>query len=1666
VPTQVEIARQRITQVLKFLQGYHTLKTPPKRSLDEYGWYLRLDQLPRHPSLKLGVPQPSTADVHAAAGGTGGFVFRVERPKLTPCPPPPESLREWVVSGWDRLTREVAVIESRNSTVGNRTQTIRFDADASRVRAFAEWQKRREDWIKAERPAREANAIYENLYGLFGKLQGDAGHIQLWHGDGMLRATDTVGVVDHPVLLQRVELRFNPDVPEISIVEADDLRELSIGLLGSICDGDQRTLANDAQIAACEQELRQDHDVQAFDESATNRFLRRLVQGVFQTGKFIDSEDETSVSDGDITIRRRGVLFLAPRTRSVSEAITSALRRLEHAAEQDISKPFAKIVGKGLDEADTCEHDIDELDNRPKPAASKVPKDLLLTLAANREQKRVLRQLEQHGRVLVQGPPGTGKSHTIANLVGHFLAHGKSVLITSHTAKALRVVREKVVKELQPLCLSILADDVQSHEDIQSCIDAIHEKIGATSPEKLETEADNIGKAREALQNRLDSAKKELRQAIRDEYDDIIVGGQPKSPADAARQVRAGVGEHDWIPGSVSRETVLPLSITDFEELYQSNATLTPDDEAELQHELPRCDSIMCPHEFRETIKQIRELRQFDFRSVQDGWATDTVADPLGSEIKNLSDLISAVRTTLHNLDIGPSWWRTCVEDSLQGHDHAWLDLVNSVERVNRHLSETSAIAISKHVDLRIRAGASATNALTTFREIEGHLRRGGSLGWFSTLFRGTWRTLLGQVRVDGRRPSSAEDFSAIVATIERVDSRRSLQRRWNRQMEPLDCGIPEELQGEPERFCRQFITQIRNALEWHKTTGQAVEERIRNVGVRWDHIVSNMPTVVSMTPGLAQWRAVIDKVLPLLERRCQLIELKTHERRLAENLQRLRSFTNTRSQNSVIERLKAGAASPAPNDYELAWSRLQELDNKRTAYSRRQALLSKLEHSARQWALAIRRRQSPHGTSKPPGDLERAWHFRQWQQELDRRAATDIDQLQQDVNRHTEQLEQITRQYVDRRAWAKQRRLRYGTESWDALNNWVTTITTPGFVAGILAPQLRAQAREQLANGRLAVPVWIMPLARVMDSFDFGSDQFDIVIVDEASQCDVLGLLLLLLGKQVVVVGDDKQVSPSAVGMDLNQIQALITQHLKDIPNKQSYHGKASLYDFAKFFGNRTVCLLEHFRCVPEIIQFSNHLSYQGNIKVLRDGAEVGTRPLVVSHRVDGVYDGEKNEYEAEVVASLLVAATEQPEYKRLTMGVVSLVSSSGQADLIDLLLQRHLSEREYVDRRIICGSPSQFQGDERDVMFLSVVHSAVNGPLSLLRKKTARQRFNVAASRAKDQEWVVHSLNPENDLKPDDLRRRLIQHAMNPGALTSQLSEANQRSESGFERDVIRELTNRNFRLNAQWPVGAYRIDIVVWGEDDRKIAIECDGDRYHGTPEKIKEDRERQLMLERRGWRFIRIRSSQFYLNPDKTMDQVCQRLDTLGIRPIGPEARSPLQANLGEELRQRIVRRAEELRAQWKQEGDIEEEFNRVRAERRRRFTRRPRPATEPDIQSESNTPSESPAVVAPVANAATPSSNVPPPVRPPVNPPAPTPPKEFKQSDLEWAVLKIVRESQEPLAVSDVLNAIGTNGAFCGVEEKDIERALRYFLPSLMTRDAQTQRWSYVDPAPG
>jgi very-short-patch-repair endonuclease len=399
------------------------------------------------------------------------------------------------------------------------------------------------------------------------------------------------------------------------------------------------------------------------------------------------------------------------------------------------------------------------------------------------------------------------------------------------------------------------------------------------------------------------------------------------------------------------------------------------------------------------------------------------------------------------------------------------------------------------------------------------------------------------------------------------------------------------------------------------------------------------------------------------------------------------------------------------------------------------------------------------------------------------------------------------------------------------------------------------------------------------------------------------------------VVVGDHEQVSPLAVGQEISEVERLIEQHLAGIPNSRLYDGKMSLYDLARQSFGGVVRLLEHFRCMPEIIAFSNAVSYNGAIKPLRDPTSSQITPAVIPYRAAGLRSGSKvNREEARSIVALVQAAMELPEYRGKTFGVVSLLGEE-QAVEIETLVRQKLPPQQLVASQFLCGTAAQFQGDERDVVFLTLVDSPADGPLAKRDVDLFRQRFNVAASRPKDQLWVVHSLDPRRDLQPGDLRRRLIEHAENPRSLLDEQLGEEAHVESEFERLVLRRLLEAGFRVTPQWPVGRYRIDLVVQG-NGRRLAVECDGDRFHPL-EKIVDDMARQAVLERLGWRFVRIRGSQFFRDPSAAIAPVFDRLTELGIVPDRETINIPGTDSNG--LVDRVKQRARQIMSAWDGEG---------------------------------------------------------------------------------------------------------------------------------------------------
>jgi very-short-patch-repair endonuclease/cellulose biosynthesis protein BcsQ len=1510
-------ARERVRKLFEFLKAYAAIRFPIVRDLSDpkIRWKLSLDELPAHPAISVTRLTSEERDNGNGAGsgedkgdGSPAVLLRVRRPPRSKPPALPRTLEGWVKGDIDDPRVEPVILDEREVPGSNGVRIERFKEDEVRRRDWSQWLEKWQAWAQDERPAREAQEIYERFYELYGELQREGEGYELVLADGVAFWKWEDGFVHFPLILMPVQLRFNPDVPEFTVIETGKNPELYTALLQEAPVANPNVLPHMREQLALGAQL-----IHPLEEADTTAYLKGLAHALSPDGEFIPKPDELPRASETHPLRiwRQPMLLLRRRAQGYLWSIENVLRDLEHC--EELPESLVSIVGIAPSRPRATASNEGVLSNDDLALLESV----FFTKPWNHEQLQIADRLNRFGAVLVQGPPGTGKTHTIANLIGHLLAQGKSVLVTAHTSKALRVLREHIPESLRSLAVSVLDDDLESRRQLEEAVHAITQRLSDSDAARLHESARRLEEERRRLLRDIARARQALVEAIGSEYRSIVVAGQEYRPSDAARYVAEGIGRNDWIPGPVELGAALPLSREELAELYRLNRELTEVDEQELSVRLPDPQALFAPDEFDRIVARIREE--------PDGHRPEWwLRSHTSGEIPDLQAVAEEARTLGQRVQQAEAWELDLISSTAEELKTFEEMLFAKAEQVRQLAASYTRLFITHDPSLP-DDGAWDEHERVANELAARAQRRDGRLScldvWLVRLLNRQQWQFIQSAQVAGRQPVTVEHFQALAAAAEIEKERQRLRQAWQWLVTRRGGPEPQTLGQEPERaISRRWTPRLRDLFCLPQHVGELQQKLIR-LGLT-PRVFQDM-NAGETSERWHRWSEFLSNSLPkAAEAAIVVIHQQEAERRIREAQEYLASFTAT----STVSELRDALHRKDPQAYRAAYERLSELHVRNAHFQRRQELLERLARVALGWAEAIRVRSGVHGQAELPGDPHAAWLWRQFHDELDRRHDQDVQKIQQQLEEYWERLRDVTRQLVETRTWAY--RIEKTTqEQRQALVGWANTMRRLGKGTGKSAPRLRREASALLTKAKDAVPVWIMPLPRVLEQFDATTTRFDVVIVDEASQCDMLGLIALYLGNEVVIVGDHEQVSPEGVGQELIALERLQNEYLQGyVPNAHLYDGRRSLYDIARESFGGHIMLTEHFRCVPEIIQFSNRLCYQGRIRPLRESGSTPLKPPVFPYRVRGTRSGGVNEEEAETIAALILAMLQHPAYAEKTIGVISMVGED-QAKHIERLVRRLCLddpklEQELEKRKFLCGTSAQFQGDERDVVLLSLVDapSPDGTPLPLRNDERFKQRFNVAASRARDQLWVVYSLDPANDLKEGDLRRELIQFALqvhsDPESVM-QIPES-ERTESPFEREVLEYLVHRGYRVRAQWRVGSYRIDLVVEGEtiggEIRRVAIECDGDRYHPI-EKIPEDLERQAVLERLGWRFIRIRGSEFYCNRTSTMQRVERELEQMGIRPrsrFSPDTDPQSTPPFVDE----IIREADQIRAKMR------------------------------------------------------------------------------------------------------------------------------------------------------
>lgn len=433
---------------------------------------------------------------------------------------------------------------------------------------------------------------------------------------------------------------------------------------------------------------------------------------------------------------------------------------------------------------------------------------------------------------------------------------------------------------------------------------------------------------------------------------------------------------------------------------------------------------------------------------------------------------------------------------------------------------------------------------------------------------------------------------------------------------------------------------------------------------------------------------------------------------------------------------------------------------------------------------------------------------------------------------------------------------------------------------------RIRQPVREimsKAAHALLALkPCWIMSPLAVAQYIPKGAAEFDLCIIDEASQMppeDAIGALFR--SRQAMVVGDTKQLPPT------NFFRQILDE--QDDDDDADPVTEESVLEMANATFRPKRMLRWHYRSRNSgLIRFSNRIMYNDNLVVFPSPNEEDSSTGVSLVETNGIYKTGLNDIEAhKVVEHALMLMRKHPER---SLGIVAVNKAQAEyiRELLDYQIAREKAAFDYVEQwkerdaglnAFFVKNLENVQGDERDVIFISTVY----GPPAVGKKPHQRfgpingvggqRRLNVLFSRARDQIVTFTSLTSA-DITADQtsnpgawmLKRWLEYSAGAPLDVAD--SGTHDAFDSPLEDYVATQIRSMGCVVDCQVGVDGYSIDLAVrhpsWPYG-YILGVECDGATYHSSRSARDRDRHRQEILENLGWRLYRVWSTDWFADP---------------------------------------------------------------------------------------------------------------------------------------------------------------------------------------------------------
>lgn len=506
-------------------------------------------------------------------------------------------------------------------------------------------------------------------------------------------------------------------------------------------------------------------------------------------------------------------------------------------------------------------------------------------------------------------------------------------------------------------------------------------------------------------------------------------------------------------------------------------------------------------------------------------------------------------------------------------------------------------------------------------------------------------KTLLNDVKILNASPEISEDWQYVLSYLKYRKDVKALITRWNAIAPEL--GLPQQ------------TTTVENIAVVNET-GEMYDEIQKNTQLE-SSIHQQIATIfenyqtISQLPYTAESLATIKLIASRYLKKYKL----QHSIEVKENLLSYLAQYSSELNHSFIEFIdkKLGNETIKSDQIQEEWANLilelKTLESLKPAFDTVKEVTSLIANSgATIWANQLQQIPAQENDDLLPTNWQKSWRIKQLQTYVDsidsRQALKDLTKIRADLE---DQLAQKYQQAIVKRTWLNVAENATPNVK-QALEAYRSAIRRIGRGTGKRVPIYVKAAQEASALAGQAIPCWIMPHYKISESLPTKFADFDLVIIDEASQSDLSALPALMRAKKVLIVGDDKQVAPDTVGFEVEKIKALISRHLSNHVTiyRDQMSPDRSIYDLFKVvFAESGVMLKEHFRCVAPIIEFSKREFYNHELNPLRKPlpSEMLDPPLIDVYVKDGFREEKVNLPEVHFIVNEIKNIVNNPIYK-----------------------------------------------------------------------------------------------------------------------------------------------------------------------------------------------------------------------------------------------------------------------------------------------------------------------------------------------------------------------------------------------------------------------------------